>query len=314
MTHLAPSQPETHDASDRGGMAVRGAASGTDRGAPAAPSSDIGAAPTAPVADIGATPAASASDARTAPVAPTGEMDDVLAAPSLTVRRLRQRQEHDPAVLREILADGMFAHVAVVRDRLPVVLPFLYGVGDLGRGPELLLHGSTGGGLFLDAGDDGVPVSVAVTHVDGLVYARSLFDSSANYRSAMIFGRATPVPADRHAEALRIVGDHLMPGRRDEVRETTRKERMATHVLRVPLDGASVKVRFAGTGENPDDGEDPTVWSGVLPLALRPDDPLTDPSTAEAVPVPPSVRSLAARLTARATTRRATLAASLRGH
>ncbi|MBO0610856.1 pyridoxamine 5'-phosphate oxidase family protein [Myceligenerans salitolerans] len=228
-------------------------------------------------------------------------------APSLAVRRLRQRQEHDPAVLREILAEGMFAHVAVVRDGLPVVLPFLYGVGDLGRGPELLLHGSTGGGLFLDAGDDGVPVSVAVTHIDGLVYATSLFDSSANYRSAMIFGLATPVPADRHADALRIVGDHLMPGRRAEVRETTRRERMATQVLRVPLDRASVKVRFAGTGEDPGDG-DRTVWSGVLPLSLHPGEPVTDPSTAETTPVPPSVTTLAARLTARASTRHADLA------
>ncbi|RPF20811.1 pyridoxamine 5'-phosphate oxidase family protein [Myceligenerans xiligouense] len=229
-------------------------------------------------------------------------------SPSLTVRRLRERQEHDPGILREILADGMVAHVAVVRDGLPVVLPFLYGVGDLGNGPELLLHGSTGGGLFLDAGGDGVPVSVAVTHVDGIVYARSLFDSSANYRSAMVFGRATPVPADQQEEALRIVGDHLMPGRGGEVRETTRKERRATQVLRVPLDRASVKVRFAGTGEDPDDGEDHTVWSGVLPLALHPGEPLTDPSTAEATEVPPSVRTLAARLTERAEARRATLA------
>ncbi|WP_460707092.1 pyridoxamine 5'-phosphate oxidase family protein [Myceligenerans halotolerans] len=267
MTHVTRSQPETHDTSDRGGTAIRGAAD------PA--SGDEG-------------------------------------APSMTVRRLRQRQEHDPAVLREILADGMFAHVAVVRDGLPVVLPFLYGVGDLGRGPELLLHGSTGGGLFLDAGDDGVPVSVAVTHVDGLVYARSLFDSSANYRSAMIFGRATPVPADLQAEALQIVGDHLMPGRRAEVRDTTRKERTATHVLRVPLDRASVKVRFAGTGDDPDGGADTAVWAGVLPLALRPDAPLADPSTAEATPVPPSVTSLAGHLTTRAATRRAALARALR--
>lgn len=214
-------------------------------------------------------------------------------------------------MLHEILAEGMFAHVAMVRDGVPVVLPYLYGVGDLGRGPELLLHGSTGGGLFLDAGDDGVPVSVAVTHLDGLVYARSLFDSSANYRSAMIFGRATLVPAEQQVEALWLVSDHLMPGRRDEIREMTRKERMATKVLRVPLDRASVKVRFAGTGEDPAGGQDPAVWSGVLPLAVRPDEPLTDPATAGATPVPPSVTALAARLTTRSATRRNALATTL---
>lgn len=233
------------------------------------------------------------------------------AAPSLTVRRLPRRQDDDPATLREILADGMIAHVALVRDGLPVVLPFLYGVGDLGEGPELLLHGSTGGGLFLDARDDGVPVSVAVTHLDGLVYARSLFDSSANYRSAMIHGRARPVPPGRRLEALRIVGDHLMPGRRDEVRRITRKEATATQVLRLPLDRASVKVRRAGTGEEPATGTDAGTWSGVLPLALRPDAPLTDPSTAEGVTAPASVRSLAATLATRAARRRSDLARAL---
>lgn len=229
-------------------------------------------------------------------------------APSLDVRRIAARQDRDPRVLREILAEGMYAHVAVVRDGLPVVLPFLYGVGDLGRGDELLLHGSTGGGLFLGSGNDGVPVSVAVTHLDGLVYARSLFDSSANYRSAMIFGRAVPVSADEKAEALHIVGEHLLPGRRDEVRETTRKELAATRVLRLPLDRASVKIRFAGTGESPDDGEDHTVWSGVLPLAIRADEPLTDPTTTGDAPVPPSVTKLADRFDALGSARRAALA------
>jgi nitroimidazol reductase NimA-like FMN-containing flavoprotein (pyridoxamine 5'-phosphate oxidase superfamily) len=260
--------------------------------------------PTSP--DHGIEPGPRGTTDRSAAAAPSSD-----TAPSLSVRRLRHRQEHDPAVLREILADGMIAHVAMVRDGVPVVLPYLYGVGDLGRGPELLLHGSTGGGLFLDAGDDGVPVSVAVTHLDGLVYARSLFDSSANYRSAMIFGRATPVPAEQQEEALWMVGEHVMPGRRAEVRETTAKERAATRVLRVPLDRASVKVRCAGPGAEPGDGEDRTVWAGVLPLAVRPDASLADPSNAEAVPVPASVTALAARLTSGAETRRRLLAESL---
>lgn len=113
--------------------------------------------------------------------------------PDLQVRRKSYRQSTDPAVLEEILADGWIAHVALVRDGLPVVLPFLYAVGDLGdgNGRQLLLHGSTAGGLFRDAGSSGVPVSVGVTHLDGLVLARSLNDSSANYRSAMIFGHRT---------------------------------------------------------------------------------------------------------------------------
>ncbi|GAB4086126.1 pyridoxamine 5'-phosphate oxidase family protein [Myceligenerans cantabricum] len=253
-------------------------------------------------------PGPGTADRRTTSPSPS---PDTEPAPSLAVRRQRERQDHDPAALREILADGTFAHVAVVRDGLPVVLPFLYAVGDLGRGPDLLLHGSTGGGLFLDAGDDGVPVSVAVTHLDGLVYARSLFDSSANYRSAMIFGRATPVPGELRPEALRIVGDHLMPERRTEIRDPTRREEAATHVLRVPLDRTSVKIRFAGTNEAPDDGEDHGVWSGVLPVALRPDEPVRDRSTTEGTPVPRSVGKLADRLHAAADARRASLARAM---
>ncbi|WNY35490.1 pyridoxamine 5'-phosphate oxidase family protein [Curtobacterium flaccumfaciens] len=157
----------------------------------------------------------------------------------------------------------------MVRGGHPVVLPFLCAVGDLGDGPVMLLHGSTGGGLFLDAGAEGVPVAATVTHLDGLVFARSTNDSSANYRSAMIAGRATVVPTDLRAEALWQVADHLMPGRRAEVREMTAKEVRATQVLQLPLDRASVKVRAHGVGEDPADGEDHTVWAGVLPLAVR---------------------------------------------
>ncbi|GAA1978284.1 pyridoxamine 5'-phosphate oxidase family protein [Isoptericola halotolerans] len=217
--------------------------------------------------------------------------------PNLTVRRKPDRQTDDPAVLDGILADGHLAHVAMVRDGWPVVLPYLYGVGDLGDGlgRRLLLHGSTGGGLFLDAGSDGVPVSVAISHLDGLVYARSLNDSSANYRSAMIVGRATVVPRELRVEALWQVGDHLMPGRRAEVREMTPREVAATQVLQVPLDRVSVKTRSGGAGEASDDGEDHGVWAGVLPLAVAAGTP--EPSALSAdVPPAPSVAALAARL------------------
>jgi uncharacterized protein len=234
-------------------------------------------------------------------------------APDLTVHRKRERQSHDPADLEQILADGLIAHVGMVRDGLPIVLPYLYGVGDLGdgRGRQLLLHGSTGGGLFRTAGAEGVPVSVTVTHLDGLVYARSLNDSSANYRSAMIFGRATAVPLEQRLAALWIVGDHLMPGRRDGIREITPKELAATQVLCLPLDRVSVKVRFQGVGEAPDDGEDHGVWAGILPLAVRAGTPITGAVTDAGVPVPADVTALATALDERATAHRAALLAKL---
>ncbi|GAA4159493.1 pyridoxamine 5'-phosphate oxidase family protein [Gryllotalpicola daejeonensis] len=235
------------------------------------------------------------------------------ASPSLTVRRKRERQSYDPGVLAQILAEGHIAHVGMVRDGLPIVLPYLYAVGDLGDGlgEQLFLHGSTGGGLFLDAGADGVPVSATITHLDGLVYARSLNDSSANYRSAMIFGRATLVPLEQRLEALWIVGDHLMPGRRAGIREITPKELAATTVLRLPLDRVSVKVRFQGVGEAVDDGEDHGVWAGVLPLSVQAGAPITGAVTDAGVPVPAHVTDLAATLAARAAEHREALVAKL---
>jgi uncharacterized protein len=234
-----------------------------------------------------------------------------MSTPSLAVRRLRERQQTDPDALHALLAEALVAHVGFVREGHPIVLPFLCGVGDLGDGPVLLLHGSTGGGLFLDAGASGVPVAATVTHVDGLVFARSTFDSSANYRSAMIVGHATVVPAELRAEALWQVSEHLMPGRRTEVREMTAKEVRATQVLQLPLDRASVKVRAAGVGEAPDDGEDHTVWAGVLPLALRAGQPLPGDISGDS-PVDASVRRVASRLERLATDREARIAAVMR--
>ncbi|MGC3986507.1 MAG: pyridoxamine 5'-phosphate oxidase family protein [Pseudorhodoferax sp.] len=227
-----------------------------------------------------------------------------MSSPILTLTRKRDRQSFDPAVLHEILAEGCIAHVGFVRDGFPIVLPFLYGVGDLGEGPTMLLHGSTGAGLMRSAGD-GIPVSATVTHLDGLVFAASTFDSSANYRSAMVYGVARVVDDRLRDEALWQISDRLMPGRRAEVREMTRKEVRATQVLALPLDRVSVKVRFAGTGGPADDA----VWTGVLPLALRADAPLAEPGGASAVP--PSVEGFAQTLDARAAARRERLAAAM---
>lgn len=238
-------------------------------------------------------------------------MTDTPTVPSMTVRRKRDRQATDPEALREVLAEAFVAHVGLVRDGHPIVLPFLCGVGDLGAGPVLLLHGSTGGGLFLDAGAEGVPVAAIVTHLDGIVFARSTFDSSANYRSAMIAGRATVVPTGLRAEALWQVSDHLMPGRRAEVREMTEKEVRQTQVLQVPLDRASVKIRFAGVGEDVADGEDHGVWAGVLPLALRAGAPIAGDISGDAQ-ADASVVGLAARLDEVASDREARLAAVMR--
>ncbi|WP_207795434.1 pyridoxamine 5'-phosphate oxidase family protein [Cryobacterium zongtaii] len=208
------------------------------------------------------------------------------------VTRSPDRQRTDRAELYRILDDALVAHVAIVRDGLPLVLPMGFGRG----GDAIYLHGSTGSGIFRMMAS-GSPISVTVTHLDGLVYARSLFDSSMNYRSAVVFGTATIVadPAEK-AEAMRIVSDHLMPGRTAEVRPMTKRELAATLVLRLPLDEVSVKVRAHGASEEPDDGEDRAVWAGVLPLRLTALAPETSPLTAPGTPVSAAATAYAARI------------------
>ncbi|MFD6884302.1 pyridoxamine 5'-phosphate oxidase family protein [Rhodococcus sp. NPDC060084] len=201
--------------------------------------------------------------------------------------RKPERGDDDPAVLRRLLDEARVAHVAFVRRGCPVVLPMAFGR----EGNRLFLHGSTGAGAFL-ASREGLDVSVAVTHLDGLVFARSAFDSSMNYRSAVIFGRAVPVPAEGKQDALRAVTEHLMPGRWGEVRPLTAKELAATTVLELPLDEVSVKVRAAGPGEDPEDGEDRSVWAGVVPVRTVVGVPERSPLTNPALPLPGSVASL----------------------
>jgi nitroimidazol reductase NimA-like FMN-containing flavoprotein (pyridoxamine 5'-phosphate oxidase superfamily) len=195
---------------------------------------------------------------------------DLAVTDRTRLTRMPERQRTDRAELHAILDEALIAHVGIVRDGLPLVLPMGFGRG----GDAIYLHGSTGSGIFRMMAS-GAPISVTVTHLDGLVYARSLFDSSMNYRSAVVFGVPTVVSdaADKE-EAMRIVADHLMPGRWEEVRPMTKRELAATLVLRLPLDEASVKVRAHGASETADDGEDRAVWAGVLPLraaALAPE-------------------------------------------
>jgi uncharacterized protein len=211
-------------------------------------------------------------------------MDTLPAGGRTRVTRLPYRQVHDRRVLHAVLDAGLVAHVGVVRDGVPVILP----VGYARDGDSLLLHGSTGGGLFRQAAA-GAPVTVTVTLLDGLVYARSLFDSSMNYRCAMVIGMATPVTGPDKLAALRLLSEHLMPGRWSEVREPTARELAATLVLRVPLAEASVKLRAEGAGGEPDDGESRAVWAGVLPLGTVAGEPEPDPDVPAGVPVPASL-------------------------
>lgn len=204
------------------------------------------------------------------------------------IRRLPERQTTDRVDLFALLDEELVGHLAAVVDGEPVVVPMAFArVGD-----HLLVHGSTGGGFALRAAADRTTVAFAVTALDGLVYARSLFDSSMNYRSAVAYGVLEAVPAEETDAALLALSERLMPGRPAEVRAMTRKETAATRVLRLALDDVVVKGRAGGASEDPDDGEDHAAWAGVVPLVRTWGTPRASALTPATARIPDSVAAL----------------------
>jgi len=223
------------------------------------------------------------------------------ALPLLSASRLAERQSTDPAVVQAVLSAGLIAHLGLLRDGWPVVLPFHYGVGDLGdgRGQVMIVHGSTGGGVFLQAVSAGttagVPVSVCVTLNDGLVVGRSLCNLGAHYRSVIAFGWAQLVPAELKQRALDILVDHILPGRRGEVPFASAKELAATALLAIDMDHVSAKVADSKNGDSPGEDEDRSIWAGVVPLVTATGQPVAAPMCAHPADLPASVQSLLAR-------------------
>ncbi|MDF5757249.1 pyridoxamine 5'-phosphate oxidase family protein [Spongiactinospora sp. TRM90649] len=200
-----------------------------------------------------------------------------------TLKRNKERGLTDREELYAVLDAGVICHLGVVWDGAPMVVPTGYGrIGD-----TLYLHGSTGARSLRVA--TGSPVCVTVTHLDGIVLARSIFHHSANYRSAMIYGTARVVDdPDEHLAGLRALAEQLAPGQWDTARPPTRKELAATGVLAVPLAEASVKTR---TGPPIDDLEDHAlpIWAGVLPARMVWGEPEPDEETAGRYTPPPHV-------------------------
>jgi nitroimidazol reductase NimA-like FMN-containing flavoprotein (pyridoxamine 5'-phosphate oxidase superfamily) len=209
--------------------------------------------------------------------------------PRTTLRRHKERGQTDRAELHAVLDAGLICHFGVVADGVPVVLPTAYGR----EGDTLYLHGSSANGALGAAA--GQQVCVTVTHMDGLVCARSVFSHSVNYRSAVVFGEAVVVTDEEERwQALRIITDHLIPGRWAAARQPTKKEMAATAVLKVPLDEASVKIRTGMPGDL-DEDRDLNVWAGVLPIAVTFGEPVPDPLLRPEIPVPAHIRDRVAR-------------------
>jgi nitroimidazol reductase NimA-like FMN-containing flavoprotein (pyridoxamine 5'-phosphate oxidase superfamily) len=201
-----------------------------------------------------------------------------------TVKRVPKRADYDRATVHAILDEGLVCHVGFAVEGQPFVIPTAYGR----LGEMLYLHGSPASRMLRNL-QQGVPVCVTVTLLDGLVLARSVFHHSMNYRSVVLFGTATVVsdPEEKLA-ALKAFTEHVMAGRWDDVRPPSPQELAGTLVLALPITEASAKVR---TGPPVDDEADYAlpVWAGVLPLSMSPGSPIPDPRLAENVAVPSSV-------------------------
>lgn len=210
------------------------------------------------------------------------------------VERTKARAHYDRASVHAILDAGMIAHVGFCTDGQPFVIPMLYARD----GDSLVLHGSVASRLALQLGA-GIDACVSVTHVDGLVLARSHFDHSVNYRSVVVFGRAHLVE-DRAAKAAALSRfvDAMIPGRAAESRAADPTELAATSVLRFDIEDASAKIRSGGVKDNVADLALPH-WAGVLPQRVVYGAPEADASLAPDTALPPSVRSLLARIGAR---------------
>jgi uncharacterized protein len=197
------------------------------------------------------------------------------------LQRLPERGSHDPEVVHAVLDAAFLAHVGFSVDQQPFVIPTLFGrIGD-----TLYLHGSAASRM-LGTLEKGIPACVTATIVDGLVLARSAFHHSINYRSVVALGtaRAITQPGQK-TRALRVISEHLLAGRWDDVRGPTRQELSATSVLEFSIEEASAKIR---RGPPKDDEEDyaRSGWAGVLPLALEVKAPEPDPRLTVGTPVP----------------------------
>ncbi|MGD0181110.1 MAG: pyridoxamine 5'-phosphate oxidase family protein [Terriglobales bacterium] len=195
------------------------------------------------------------------------------SAPRARTRLVRQadRAVYDRAAAYKILDEGFICHVGFVVDGQPFVIPTGYGRVD----DNLYIHGSAASRMLRRV-DEGIAVCVTVTLLDGLVLARSIFNHSMNYRSVVILGTAHAVndPKEKLA-ALRLLSEHILPGRWVESRQPNEKELKATSVMRLPIEEFSAKVR---QGPVEDDEEDYafSTWAGVIPLKMVAGEPIDD--------------------------------------
>ncbi|HUZ64164.1 MAG TPA: pyridoxamine 5'-phosphate oxidase family protein [Acetobacteraceae bacterium] len=203
------------------------------------------------------------------------------------VRRMPKRGHYDLETVRAILDAGLICHVGYVVDGQPYVTPTAYWR----EGDAVYWHGSSASRMLRNL-TGGISACLTVTHLDGLVLARSAFHHSMNYRSVMVLGTAMPVvDPDHKSAALEAFTNRVAPGRWNEVRAPNAQEMKATTVLRMPLDECSAKIR---TGNPVDDEADYALpcWAGVVPVRLVTGSPAPDARLPADTPVPPALHRL----------------------
>ena len=180
------------------------------------------------------------------------------------VRQLREKAVYDKEAVHQVLDAGLLAHVAVVQDGDPVVVPMMYGR----EGETLYLHGARKARVIRMLEGTG-KACINITLLDGLVFARSAFASSMNYRSVTVFSRDRLVDElEDKKHALHIIAEHAMPGRKAELRKSLENELKMTGVIAVDIETASAKISDKMPEDEPCDLDTP-VWGGVLPLESR---------------------------------------------
>jgi hypothetical protein len=210
------------------------------------------------------------------------------SAPTARTRVVRepQRAVYDRDAVNRILDEGFICHVGFVLDGQPFVIPTSYG-----RQQDVLyIHGSAASRMLRNV-SGGIPMCVTVTLIDGLVLARSIFNHSMNYRSVVLLGTANAIEdRDEKLAALRLLSEHILPGRWNEARQPNEKELKATTIIRLPIQEFSAKVREGPAIDDEEDYAFP-VWAGVLPLNLVTGNPINDSRLAEKIAVPDYVKN-----------------------
>jgi len=214
------------------------------------------------------------------------------STPTTTVSRLREKQTASRERLDAVLDSTPLATVAFVRDRHPVALP----IGFARIGDELVIHGSTGSPWLRELAL-GASIAVCVTTLDGVVVARSGFESSFHYCSAVLFGSFEAIGDDEKVRYLQALTDVFIPGRSAELRASTARELAATLVLRLGIgpDNWSLKIGDEWPAD-PEEDIAAGAWAGVVPILTSYGEPLRAPDCDQAIPVPPSVRGMVGRV------------------